>query len=246
MGEQLTGVVTLVRDIFGDELAGAYLFGSATAGGLKPTSDIDVLGVLRRRSTAEERRRLVDALLELSLQPRYLEVTLVVASEVRPWRYPPRMDLQYGDWWRDELGRGEEPWPEENPDLAVLLTMVLQSGRTLHGPPAAELLDPVPLEDVLRAAADGLDEVLGEVPHDTRNKLLTLARMWCTRETGEIRSKDEAAAWAVAQRPSEALARARTLYLAGDYGEWDDLDVMAEAERVAERIRANPTRLLGT
>lgn len=241
MEEQLARVVELLRDTLGDALAGAYLFGSATAGGLRPTSDLDVLGVLRRRSTREQRRRLVDALLELSLKPRYLEVTLVVASEVRPWRYPPRMDLQYGDWWRDELTRGEEPWPEANPDLATLLTMVLRTGRTLHGPPAETLLDPVPVEDVRRAATDGLDKLCGDLASDTRNVLLTLARIWVTAETGEIRSKDEAAAWALAQRPWEALARARALYLAGGYGEWDDLDVRAEAERLAAAIRASDT-----
>lgn len=241
MEEQLSGVTALLRDVFGDDLAGAYLFGSAAAGVLTPTSDLDVLGVLRRRTAPDERRRLVADLLELSKRPRYLEVTLVVASEVRPWRYPPRMELQYGDWWRDELARGDEPWPEENPDLAVLTSMVLQSGRPLHGPPPHELLDPVPLDDVLRAATDSLEGVLGDLEHDTRNVLLTLARMWCTRETGEIRSKDEAAAWALAQRPWEALARARALYLAGGYGEWDDLDVRAEAERLAAAIRASDT-----
>lgn len=241
MEEQLTAVVALLRDTFGDELAGAYVYGSATAGGLKPTSDLDVLGVLRRRSTAAERRRLIDALLELSMKPRYLEVTLVVESDVRPWRYPPRMELQYGDWWRSELEAGDEPWPEVNPDLATLLTMVLQSGRPLHGPPPHELLDRVPIADVVRSATDDLDELLARIEGDTRNVLLTLARVWVTAETGEIRSKDEAAAWALARAPSQALERARRLYLEGEYGTWDDLDVRAEAARLVEAISAAGT-----
>lgn len=241
MNEQLTHVVTLLRDPFADDLAGTYLYGSATAGGLRPTSDVDVLGVLRRRSTPTERRRLIDALLELSMRPRYLEVTLVVASDVRPWRYPPRMELQYGDWWRAELERGMEPWPEENPDLATLLAMVLQSGRTLQGPPPQKLLEPVPIADVVRAASDGLEKILGDLEHDTRNVLLTLARIWVTAETGEIRSKDEAAAWALERQPSEALDRARRLYLEGEYGSWEDLDVSADAERLVAEITAAGT-----
>lgn len=235
--EQLDRVVALLRDTFPDSLAGAYLFGSATAGGLKPTSDLDVLGVVKRRSTRDERRRLIESLLELSKRPRLLEVTLVVGSDVRPWRYPPRMELQFGDWWRDDFGRGLEPWPEQNPDLATLLAMVLRSGRPLHGPPPAELLEPVPIEDVKRAAEDGLQKILADLDGDTRNVLLTLARIRCTAETGEIRSKDEAAAWALARQPSEAIARARASYLAGDYGEWDDLDVAAEADRLIAEIR---------
>jgi predicted nucleotidyltransferase len=239
--EQVSAVVELLRGTFADDLAGAYLYGSATAGGLKPTSDVDLLGVLRRRSTPAERRRLVEALLELSMRPRYLEVTLVVASDVRPWRYPPRMELQYGDWWRTELERGLEPWPEENPDLATLLTMVLQSGRTLHGPPPQDLLDPIPVGDVVRAASDGLEKLLGDLGHDTLNVLLTLARIWVTAETGEIRSKEAAAAWALSQAPSTAVERARALYLEGEYGTWDDLDVRAEAARLVTAIRAAGT-----
>lgn len=93
----------------------------------------------------------------------------------------------------------------------------------------------------MRAATDGLDKILGDLEHDTRNMLLTLARIWVTAETGEIVSKDEAAAWAVGKAPSEALERARALYLAGEYGTWDDLDVRAEADRLVAAIRAAGT-----
>ena len=241
MEEQLEHVVALLRDTFADELAGAYLFGSATHGGLRPTSDLDVLGVLRRRSTPPERRTLIDALLDLSMRPRLLEVTLVVGSEVRPWRYPPRMDLQYGDWWRDELEGGLEPWPEANPDLATLLTMVLQNGQTLHGPPPEELLDPVPAEDVMRAATDGLDKLLGDFEHDTRNVLLTLGRILVTATTGEIRSKDDAAAWVVERLDVPSLGRARRLYLEGAYEPWDGVDPRADAERLVAEINAAGT-----
>ena len=34
------------------------------------------------------------------------QVTVVVRSEVRPWRYPPRMDFQYGEWLRSDLEIG--------------------------------------------------------------------------------------------------------------------------------------------
>ncbi len=49
-------VVRLVIDVLGDDVLGAYLHGSAVLGGLRPQSDIDVLVVLRRQTTAGERR----------------------------------------------------------------------------------------------------------------------------------------------------------------------------------------------
>ena len=43
--QQLARVVALVRDVLGPNAVGAYLFGSAVLGGLKPRSDLDVLAV---------------------------------------------------------------------------------------------------------------------------------------------------------------------------------------------------------
>ena len=98
--------------------------------------------VRRHRSQAhgEEKARIVEGLLPISgrkTRPptwRPIEVTIVAQPEVRPWRYPPRMELQYGEWLRDALLSGAvEPEPAENPDLAVLITMVRQTGRRSSG-----------------------------------------------------------------------------------------------------------------
>jgi len=195
---QLERVVELAREVLGPDLCGAYLFGSAVLGGLRPASDLDLLAVSTRATTPDEKRRLVEQLLSISGRRtpegrwRRVELTVVVASEVRPWRFPPRFDLQYGDWLRGDFERGEiEPWPTTvNPDLAVLLTMVLLADRPLLGPPPAEVLDPVPHADVVRAMADGIDPLLEELDTDARNVVLTLARIWSTVVTREIRSKD--------------------------------------------------------
>lgn len=245
MEEQLEQTVTLVQEVLGDELVGLYLFGSAVVGGLTPTSDVDLLAVSMRPTTDGERRRLVERLLVLSMRPRYLELTIVVESDVRPWRYPPQMDLQYGDWLRAEFERGEIPPPRPNPDLAALVTMTLRYGRALHGPPAADVFARVPHEDLLRAGLDELDGIVADLDDDTRNMLLTLVRIWCTAETGEIRSKDGAADWAIPHLPAThrpVLERARDGYRSGDYGTWDDLDVRGCGDYLAGEIRRSRPR----
>jgi predicted nucleotidyltransferase len=45
---------------------GAYLYGSALAGGLRPRSDLDVLVLVRRELTIEAKRRLAEGLLAIS------------------------------------------------------------------------------------------------------------------------------------------------------------------------------------
>jgi streptomycin 3"-adenylyltransferase len=110
--EQLEAVVRLTEGVLGPDLHGAYLFGSALLGGLKAESDLDVLVVARRPTTRAEKRRLADGLLARSGartpagRRRRIELTIVVRSDVVPWRYPPRFDFQYGDWWRSEFERG--------------------------------------------------------------------------------------------------------------------------------------------
>ncbi|MFE7118616.1 aminoglycoside adenylyltransferase family protein [Streptomyces sp. NPDC057654] len=250
---QAEDVVRLVRQVFGADVVGAYLHGSAVLDGLRPSSDLDVLAVLRRRTTAGERRALVDALLRISGtgnggSGRPVELTVVVQDDVRPWRYPPRCEFQYGEWLRTEYERGRTPGPGESPDLAPLITMALLGDAPLYGPPPAAALDAVPHEDLRRGIVAGVPELLAELEDDTRNVVLTLARVWRTLATGEIGSKDAAADWALARLPEEhrpVLSRARAGYL-GPLGaereSWDDLlprlrpyagHVAAEIERPA-------------
>jgi predicted nucleotidyltransferase len=235
----------------GADVIGAYLHGSAVLGGLRPTSDVDVLVVSRLPTTADERREIVDRLLEISGArarrgpARPVELTIVVQSEVRPWRYPPACELLYGEWLRGDFERGKVPEPAPSPDLAPLITMVLAGNHPLFGPPPAELLDPVPLADLRRAIVAGVPGLLADLLADTRNVILTLARIWVTLATREILSKDAAAAWALPRLPEElrpVLAHARAAYLEGHDGRWEDLMplvratadwIVAEIERLA-------------
>ena len=246
--DQTARVVDIVRTVLGADLLGAYLYGSSVQGGLRPRSDVDVLVVSARPTTLAEKRALIDAFLPISGRraengpARSLEVTIAVRSEVRPWRYPPPMDFQFGDWFREEYSRGDStPWRTPNPDLAVLLTTVLARSEPLVGPPAVELLDEVPRTDLERALRDVIPDLLADLDGDEANVLLTLARIWATLATGEILPKDVAADWAL-DRLSPAnratLARAKAVYLGETSDDWNDLrpQVLADAEVVVAEV----------
>jgi predicted nucleotidyltransferase len=247
--DQVDEVVQHIGAVLGGAATGVYLFGSAVHGGLRASSDLDILLVLDRRSTRDARRRLIDGLLERSrtaARPdrRHLEVTAVVLPDIKPWRYPPPMELQYGDWWRSEFQAGEEPWKSPNPDLAVILTSVRDGSVALVGPPAAGVLDPVPSEDLATACRDVIPELLPgiEAEDDTRNSLLTLARIWFTLSTGRIESKDVAAAWALERLPAgagEALRLARAGYVGESIDRWEAPEIalaMADWTAMTEAI----------
>jgi predicted nucleotidyltransferase len=245
--DQVDAALAVLGTEVGPTLIGAYLYGSGVTGGLRPDSDIDLFGLVARGLRPAERRRIVEGLLPLSgrqTRPatwRPIELTLVVHGEVRPWRYPPRSELQYGEWLRPAFLAGDPTQgPSENSDLALLVTMLIHDSEALIGPPARELLDPVPRPDVLRAMRDGVPALLGDLDTDTRNVLLTLARMWMTASTGEVQPKDAAADWALDRLPEEhrpLLARARAGYLGEADDRWEDqAAVNALARHLSARI----------
>jgi predicted nucleotidyltransferase len=255
MAAQTERVLRLARDVLGHDALGAYEHGSAVLGGMQPTSDIDILVITGRLATPAEKRQLVDGLLVISAPfpppgpERCVEVTVVAQTQVRPWRYPPSFDLQYGEWLRDRFEHGDSSLLQAavNPDLTTLLTIALLGDRPLFGPPPRELLDLVPAEDCITAMVGDIDGFMDEFEEDTRNLLLTLARIWQTVVTGVIDRKDRAARWAQERLPADdrqLLERARAMYLGRQPDDWTDLasEARATADHMISQIRRAAAR----
>lgn len=249
--EQIVAAIEIVREVLGDAAVAAYLFGSAVAGGLRPDSDLDVLVVSARSLTGGERSAIIQRLLPISGRNaiggpgRSIELTVVARSALTPWRHPATIELQYGDWMRAELERGDAPtWPRPDPDAVVLIETARRAAVPLLGPPAAAILETAPPTDLGRAMMDLIPIVLPGIEEgdDRRNGLLTLARIWATLATGEIHPKDRAADWALAQLPTEhraVLAHARAAYLGEASEDWRDLEsrVRPHVDYVVSLIR---------
>lgn len=248
--DQIREIVQLVGDVLGPRVIGAYLHGSSVLGGLRPASDVDVLVVSRRRLDDQERRALLEGLFKLSgftAGVRPVELTVVVQSEVRPWRFPPLADFLYGEWLRNEFKASGPPQPQPTPDLALLVTMVLAGDHPLIGPPPARVLDPIPRTDLVRASVAGIAGLLDDLDGDTRNVVLTFARIWTTLVTGQIKSKDAAADWALTHlRPQHrpVLEYAKELYLRRRYSEdiWSD-ELKAKVRSYIDEVLAQIDQL---
>jgi streptomycin 3"-adenylyltransferase len=80
----MAALTDVIRDVLGDAVLAAYLYGSAVAGGLGPDSDLDVLVVGRRSLTGGERAAIIQRLLPISGRravggpARSIELTIVV------------------------------------------------------------------------------------------------------------------------------------------------------------------------
>jgi aminoglycoside 9-adenylyltransferase len=233
-----------VETVIGRQPVAAYLGGSAVVGGLRPLSDVDVLVVIEHAPDEPARRRLAAALMSLSGRyraagpDRPLDVTLVRHADVVPWRYPPTPAFAYGEWLRAAYEEGDGPLPSPNPDLAIVLAQTRAIGVALRGPPARDVLEPVPDAHLRRALLETLPSLLSDLRGDERNVVLTLARMWRTATTGEFVAKDVAAAWAAARLPVEQgawLEQAGLAYRGDCEDDWGGREAAVDA--LAERLR---------
>lgn len=232
--KQIEQCVYLLKDILDQELLGVYLYGSAVVGGLQKYSDLDLLVVSNRSTTYIEKTKLVTKLLKISGNhklslKRPIEMTIVVKTEVTPWRFPPKFDFQYGDWLRCEFESGKiEPWEtKEMPDLALLITQVLLANKILWGEKPERLLSKVPYRDFMFATIETLEGLMTDLHSDTRNVLLTLARIWCTLKTDQIRSKSDAATWVIPQIPETyqlVMKRAKAICIGEEKENWDEIE----------------------
>jgi streptomycin 3"-adenylyltransferase len=226
---QLAQCRAVIECHLGDTVLAIHLFGSALQGGLKPSSDIDLLVTVTDAPGEAVRRALMRDLLHASAPPgpspalRPLEVTVLAHACVSPWRYPARRELQFGEWLRSDLEAGRFEEPAIDHDIAILLRQVRQHGVSIVGPPPSEVFDPVPDCDISNALQATIRQ--WNVPEDwageETNIVLALARVWYTAVTGAIASKDAAADWLIQRMPEPhraLLSRAKAAYL----GEADD------------------------
>lgn len=226
---QLGRAVSVIGHHLQGRLVAIHLFGSALHGGLKPSSDIDLLVVVEEQLHDDIRDSLLTGLLAASAPPgadeavRPLEVTIVARTSITPWRHPARRELQFGEWLREDIEAGRFEGSIADPDLTILLGKVLLHGISLVGPEPSEILEAIPPSDVMQALLDTAAQ--WNVPEDwageETNIVLALARMWFTASTGAIAPKDEAAHWLVERLPEQHRMVVRSA-AAAYRGEVDD------------------------
>ena len=157
---------------------------------------------------------------------RPVELTVVVRDDVRPWRVPPIEDFLYGEWERAAYEAGElpqrrhEPGPRAAPDDGPR-----RPARGLR-PATRRAARSRPADDLVRAVVAGIPGLLADLDDDTRNVLLTLARILVTVETGgsSPRTRPRSASCpGSAPGSGSVLERARDAYHGPDYGSFEDL-----------------------
>lgn len=247
---QINESLQLLTTLFGPDLLGVYLYGSSLVGGLQRYSDIDLFVVTNRSMTKEEKTSLIASLLKISglymkSTKLPLEITIVDKAMINPWCNKPYFDFQYGEWLRTSFESGIiDPYEtHEMPDLALIITQVLLRSKTVWGIEPEKLLPQVPYRDFMKAMLSDVERLTSEIKEDTRNVLLTCARIWSTLETDAIRSKPAAADWVMNRLPAlyqPVMQRAKLICIGVENEHWDDIQELIQpcADFMVSKINA--------
>lgn len=94
-------------------------------------------------------------------------------------------------------------------DLIVELSVCRAHGRSIIGPPPAELIGSVPTEWVVRAGDAQLADwqAIGDDPYYAQLTVLTACRVWRFAEEGHHCSKEGAAEWVLRQDHAQEVVR---------------------------------------
>ncbi len=202
LNKVLRELVTSVRAILGDTLIGLYLQGSFATGDCDEHSDVDFLAVIQQELSETELAALQAMHKRIFTIPipwaQHLEGSYFPLEMLA--RYEPEQDRPfYIDNGSQELVR------HDHDNTWVVRWTVREQGITLLGPPANEVIAPIPPEalhqEVIKTIQDwGAEIMSGKYSIDNRwaqpFAALSYGRMLHTLSTGQIHSKLAAAHWA--------------------------------------------------
>ena len=247
----LPAFVDDLRGALGDELVGAYLYGSAVSGGFDPAlSDLDILVVTETPVDEQPFERFAGLVSRLQArEPDWagrLDVLFIGRSTLADFRAGGGPFLEISHEEPLEVKRRADEWLET-------WYLARTADWPVIGPAPTELIPPI-------ATREFLDDVVRGVPWfiaPERNKgtdgwlayrTLTLSRLLRSLESGSLCSKVEGATWAIERYPEQAplIQAALDVRAAGGH------DVLTAEQRAAipplleflasEVARASPAR----
>jgi streptomycin 3"-adenylyltransferase len=249
---QVERLIAGCHEILGEGLIGVYLHGSLAMGCFNPDlSDMDVLVVAAHALTKDERRNFAGLMLDLSLQPHPIEISVLDQMQIFPWRHPAPFEFHYSEGWRDRqiVMLEDSSWGEplslsmEDSDLAAHFVIARERGIALYGVPAKIALPQVPVDDYLDALLDDFDSAAKSIRANPVYGILNQCRVYWFLLKSAISSKDEAGEWAGSYLPEEyrgIVARALRIYRgqgSGAQGQFTDESLMAFNRYLDSQVR---------
>jgi hypothetical protein len=207
-----------LRRLLGDNLVGAWLIGSGALGGaVAESSDLDLVAVCAHAPSVDLIQQLVAELTEeaMTWPVRGLEFVLYPRAAVASASRSPQFALNLNVGPRMPLHMSTDAAAEPAHWFVIDLAILRQHGLALHGPPAHELVAPIPRRWLLDALGDGLAWHAANEPA-LHQSVLNAGRAWRFAAEGVWSSKDAAAGWVLARTEDPGLIQASLAVRHGD------------------------------
>ena len=229
----------LLGRLLGDDLVAVYLGGSGALGGVAAAqSDVDLVAVCAAAPGQELRRAIVAGLggLAMGWPMRGLEFVLYTRAAVADPAERPRFELNLNVGPRMPYHLSLDPASEPAHWFVLDLAILRDHGRPLAGPPARDLVGPIPRRRLLEALRASLAWHGAHEPA-LQQTVLNASRGWRFAEEGVWSSKDDAGAWALRRTDDPATVSAALAVRHGDRSATlDPARVDAFQRRVLDRV----------
>lgn len=211
--EQISHVVEIWKKHLQNDLVGVYLHGSICLNAFEPKSgDIDILVVVARTLSADERLALAKEIIAIDGCPCPLEMSAITSADAKNWKNPGNCVFHYSDFWTERYKkRFENPQNEvfvvdhdfPDADVTSYIKLINQCGIVLYGQSVAETFAEVSDDDFWAAISNGIDDYAFDA-YDERyfaSNILILGRILSFKVEKRIFSKYEGGLWTAAHVP---------------------------------------------
>ncbi|MFD1413303.1 aminoglycoside adenylyltransferase domain-containing protein [Oceanobacillus jeddahense] len=193
----LNDLIQGIKQITDEQFTGCYLHGSLAMGSFQPeNSDIDLLVVLNKALSKQQKQELAALFLDKSNHPYPIEISFLLECHLREWEHPFPYLFHYGEDWRERMKLNNDQVIEKNEgkdaDLAAHIAVLLDRGVTLEGPPAGRIFPVIPKLDYISSIELDYKECLVNYIDKPVYCLLNMLRFYWYLKEECILSKKEA------------------------------------------------------
>lgn len=211
---QIENIVNGLQSSLRTDLLGIYLGGSMVLDAFdEKSSDIDMIVIINKDLSMEEKISIISLLLSASKRPCPLDLIFITKKELLSVQHPP-IHLFFNNYWEDiykqilsNRDKAEELFAVifSGGDVITDIKLIKQSGICLYGMPIdilfPDVSDNLFFEAISSQAADYYVE--SDNHSQSAYLILQLCRILSYKKTSEIFSKPKAAVWAFDIVPSE-------------------------------------------
>ena len=248
-------------EIFGDNLTGIYLHGSAAMGCFQARkSDLDIILVVERDVSDTLKLAFMGHVAEWNEEApaKGMELSIVKRQFCNPFVYPTPFELHFSEthlgWYRTDPRDYVHRMKGVDRDLAAHFTIIGRYGIALYGKPVDEVFGPVPGENYIDSIVADIENAGEDILENPVYMILNLCRVLAYLKGGECRteacaeplilSKKGGGQWGLKYLPEEFHRIIGTALMC--YGDGAEMAVQAvEASRFADYMLTEIRRILG-